>query len=992
VASRGSKAKPAIREEIFVGRQAELALISRRLDEAKAGQGSLIAISGEPGIGKTRLAQAAAAAATARGFAVFWSQCHDGQYIPPYWPWKQLLRDLLKLLPGSKETSRNKGFASALSEIVADWHQGPARPAAMPKPIAEKARVKILESATSLLRIVSENRPVLLVMDNLHCADVPSLELLEVVAREMSGRKIVIIGSHRESPAEAGSAFQQTIGALAGQSLFEGIPLSGWDLAGVAECLRECGIADPPAHLVKAVHGRTEGNPLFVVEVARLLQHKGLLDDSPRSSVQAWETYIPQKVRLAISGLVQRLSAPCRDALTAASIVGREFESSLLREIIHEEHAAIETLLVEALAHALVEDLPEEPGHYRFMHALIQDVLSEQIPGPRRSALHLSTGEALERRYNLDLEAHAGELARHFDAAGQEAVDKAVIYYKLGGERALRMCGFEDAFEQLSRALKLGEGKSLPTDIARMLFGLAQAQHGLGRFAASVDNHTRAFDLFAQNGELDNAVHILEQPLILAEKPMNVTRTLEKAMQLLGPTSSRAEVLGEKYGLAVYHATGDYDRAAVIFDRALRSARKSADRVQVVSALVNWGRIETDELHFEKSLAMEEEACRLAVEDGEIWLEGMARASEVLALLGLGRLKDAATRVILLESFAGRVHIRLWTTLISTLCSAVSRQLGDLNTARGFTDKALRLGDAPYHTWNQADKALMEFEQGNSTQGTEVLQSVIDEADRADLPFHWNGWLTLLIAYIAWITGDSMPLSVAESEARKVVAAGGLRRGDEATISVGLGLIAALRGDPETAALHYEKLLPYKGLVVCPYLGLAADHILALLSFTAGNASRAREHFEAALAFCRGNGLVLELAYTCRDYSELLLHGGTKMDGQKARALCDEAKPLAEKAGLVLLSKRLALLQTRIAPGKADRPLYPDSLSEREVEVLRLLSEGLGNAQIGVRLFISLHTVANHVQNILEKTGANNRTEAAMYAVRHHLTDQDTVP
>jgi DNA-binding CsgD family transcriptional regulator/tetratricopeptide (TPR) repeat protein len=976
-------------EEIFVGRQAELALISRRLEEARAGRGSLVAISGEPGIGKTRLAQAAAAAARERGFGVFWSQCHDGQYIPPYWPWKQLLRGLLKLLPGSKESSRNRGLASALSEIVADWRPGAARSAAMPKPIAEKARVKILESATSLLRIVSEHRPLLLVMDNLHCADVPSLELLEVVAREMSSSRIVIIGSHRESPAEAGGAFQQRIGALAGQSLFEGIPLSGWDLAGVEECLKECGIADPPAHLVQAVHGRTEGNPLFVVEVARLLQHKGLLDDYPRSSVPAWETYIPQKVRLAISGLVQRLSEPCRDALAAASIVGREFESSLLREIIHKEPAATETLLEEALAHALVEEVPEEPGRYRFTHALIQDVLSDQLPGPRRSALHLGTGEALERRYNLDLEAHAGELARHFDAAGQEAAEKAVVYYKLAGERALRMCGFEDAFEQLSRALKLGEGKSSPPDIARMLFGLAQAQHGLGKFAASVDNHTRAFELFAQNGELDNAVHILEQPLILAEKPMNVTKTLEKAMEILGPTSPRAKALGGKYGLAMYHATGDYNRAAVIFDRALRSARKSSDRVQVTTALVNWGRIETDELHFEKSRAMEEEACRLAVEEGDIWMEGMARASEALALLGLGRLTDAEIRVDLLESFAGRVHIRLWMSLISTLCCAVSRQLGDLNTARGFTDKALRLGDGPYHTWNRADLALMEFEQGNSSHGAELLQLVIDEADRADLPFHWNGWLTLLTSYIAWVAGATVPLSVAESEARKILAAGGVRSGDEVTVSVGLGLIAALRGNHDSAALHYEKLLPYKGLVVCPYLGLTADHILALLSSTAGNASRARDHFDAALAFCRSNGLVLELAYTCRDYAEMLIHGGLKTDSQKAGALCDEATPIAEKAGLIPLTERLALLQGRMTHSKAERRHYPDSLSEREVEVLRLLSEGLGNAQIGERLFISLHTVANHVQKILEKTGASNRTEAAMYAVRHHLADQD---
>ncbi len=286
--------------------------------------------------------------------------------------------------------------------------------------------------------------------------------------------------------------------------------------------------------------------------------------------------------------------------------------------------------------------------------------------------------------------------------------------------------------------------------------------------------------------------------------------------------------------------------------------------------------------------------------------------------------------------------------------------------------------------------ALMEYEMGSTSAGGEILQRVIDGADRVDIPFHWNGWLTLLVSYVAWVTGAATPLSVAESEVRRLRSAGGVRRGDEVTISVGLGLIAALQGDRGSAARHYEKLLPYKGLVVCPYLGLAADHLLAVLSSAAGQAPLARGHFEAALAFCRENGLVLELAYTCRDYAEMLVQGGAKADGQKARALCDEAAPIAEKAGLIRLRQRLAMLQSRMTQGRTERHTYPDSLSEREVEALRLLSEGLGNAQIGERLFISPHTVANHVQSILEKTGASNRTEAAMYAVRHHLTDMGT--
>ena len=480
MASRESKASSTSRAELFVDRQAELALISRRLDEARAGQGSFIAISGEPGIGKTRLAQAAASVGRKKGFTVFWGQCHDGQYIPPYWPWKQILRDLLNLLP-SRSSHQGKAIAGALSEIVSDVSQPPAGQKAETKLMGDAARLAILESVTALLRLASEKRPLLLVLDNLHCADVPSLQLLQIVSQEMSGYRLVIIGSHRESPAEAGSTLRETIGSLAGQSFFEGILLSGWDLASVADCLEACGIANPSSPLVQAVHDRTEGNPLFVREVARLLQHKGLVGVGGSPEAQPWESHIPQKVRLAILGLFERLTTPCREALAAAAIIGREFDLPLLREILPGDGSGVEARLEEALAHGLIEEAAGKAGSYRFTHALVQDVVSEQTPGPRRQALHLKTGEALERRLGTEeLATRAGQLARHFDAAGSEHAENAILYYRLAGERAVRLGGYEDAHGQFSRAIELGEGKLLPLDRARLLFQLAQSQHGQG--------------------------------------------------------------------------------------------------------------------------------------------------------------------------------------------------------------------------------------------------------------------------------------------------------------------------------------------------------------------------------------------------------------------------------------------------------------------------------------------------------------------------------
>jgi DNA-binding CsgD family transcriptional regulator len=982
MALRKSSGKPSKPAQILVGRQSELTRISRLLDEAKSGHGSFVGISGEPGIGKTRLAEESAAAAGAKGFTVFWGLCHDGQYIPPYWPWKEPLRGLLKM---------KRGFREGLESIVSETYQASR---AMPKPFSDRTRLMILESATALIRAISQRTPLLLIMDNLHCADVPSLQLLEFVAREMRGQNVMIIGCYREPGLDSSAEFRPAIGALASQELFHGIPLSGWDETAVFEYLRAWGLAEPPGVLVRAVLDRTEGNPLFVAEVARLLKREGLLNVGSPQDADSWEKRIPHKIRLVILGQVQRLSAPCRDALSLAALAGREFESVVLRQAGHLRQPTTEHVLVEALAHGVI--VAGRPGLYKFTHAMIQDVVLEQISTPRRSALHLKIGKVLERRYARDLETHAGELARHFDRAGPEGAKSAIHYYRLAGECSLRLHGFDDALLQLGRAIELEEGTGSAQDRARLLFGLAQSQHGVGRFRDSVESYTLAFNLFVQGGDVDDAIRMLEQPLIMAEKGADVLGLFERASILLGPRTSRAAALGGKYGLAVYHATGDYRKAVTLFDRALQAARGSGNRAQETTALLNRGRVECDELHFEEAHRLEQEACLLARGANDAWLEGMSLAADAFSLLGMGRLADAAALADLLRAFADRVHIRVWTNNSSSLHFAVLRQKGDLAGARDVNQTALgqshettadpsRTGQyiaAGY--WNLVQRALLDFEQGDPLHGAQFLKNVEEEAQSARMPFHWEGWLVVLVSLIAWLTGEPVKLDDSERAARELLGKGGLRKGDFVQIHAGLGLIAVMRGNAEAAARHYRELMPFRGLVICPYEGIAADHLLALLAHAMGDREKALDHFSAALGFCRERGLLLELAYTCRDFAHVLLEGGSRKDTARAAALCQEAGVIARSSGLPFLRERLEALQKRLLIMPVPPP-YPDSLSEREVEVLRLVAEGLSNERIGGRLFISPRTVANHVQRIMEKTRTANRTDAAMYAVRHDI-------
>ena len=234
---------------------------------------------------------------------------------------------------------------------------------------------------------------------------------------------------------------------------------------------------------------------------------------------------------------------------------------------------------------------------------------------------------------------------------------------------------------------------------------------------------------------------------------------------------------------------------------------------------------------------------------------------------------------------------------------------------------------------------------------------------------------------VAQIAGNAEWLTVAEARAKQVLSADvGLFSTTMAR--VGLALIAVERRDVAAAEEQYAALVSVPGIMVF-YVG--TDRVLGLLSVTLGRLDQGINHFEDALAFCRRAGYWPDLAWTCRDYADSLLQRDSAGDRAKAITLLDEALAISTELGMRPLMERVTdrLEKAQSHPDKS--PQYPDGLTQREVEVVRLVAGGKTNQEIGDELFISLRTVANHVTNILSKTGAANRAEAATYASRNGL-------
>ena len=233
----------------------------------------------------------------------------------------------------------------------------------------------------------------------------------------------------------------------------------------------------------------------------------------------------------------------------------------------------------------------------------------------------------------------------------------------------------------------------------------------------------------------------------------------------------------------------------------------------------------------------------------------------------------------------------------------------------------------------------------------------------------------------AQIAGNDEWLTVAETRAQLVLsAAAGLFSTTMAR--VGLALIAVQRGDAVSAEEQYNALAPVPGIMVF-YIG--TDQVLGLLSVTLGRLDQAIAHFEDSLEFCRNAGYRPNLAWTCYDYAGALSQRNGSGDRKRAIALLDESLAISTELGMPPLMERVNAKLKEFEAQPAVTATYPDGLTQREVEVLRLLALGRNNREVAEELVISLRTVAHHVTSILTKTGAANRTEAAAYAARQGL-------
>lgn len=977
----------AVPQTGFIGRRVELAVLDNAMQQSLAGQGRLVLLSGDPGIGKTHTAQEFASRAEQQGMRVFWGRCYEEPGAPLYWPWLQLLRGWLEetdsVLPGEMAGSD----AGVIAELLPELRQRlPELLETPPIDDPAQARFRLLDTLTRFWQQTARLQPLVLILDDLHWADTASLKLLEFLAREIATSPLLLLASFRDNALSRQHPLSDTLGELSRLPHCQRLTLSGMSRDETEQYLGSLAGTLPLIVVATAIYQHSEGNPLFMRELSRYLLQEGLPADGvlPR---------IPSGIREIIGQRLNALSRDCNSLLGMASVIGRRFELELLAGLALPETGLLD-LLDEALEVHIIEELPQ-PGRFQFNHALVRETLYEELSTPRRMSLHRKAGERLETLHPHDLQTRLPELAHHFaEAAPDGTAETAIDYAERAGDRADTLLAYEEAVHFHHLALQLLE-QYLPQDSerhCRLLLALAEAHNRAGGHADdSLGNFMQAVELARQVGTAaDWSVPMLAHAALgyesvgwrIGRHGDRAVALLEEALAALDPAAER---LRAKLLAALCRANIYCDRpqaAHAAFRQATRLARRLGDPRTLFEALSAIVPARSWPEHLEERLAAASEALELVHQAGHPeWAVGDMSGWYIGDLMEDGDI-DTARAVLDLHLQVANACRQPFLQAVGLSAQAMlATHRGRFAEAEQQVRENLIVGRrfSPEHAEGVFGMQMFTLrrEQGRLGELQPVLRHFVHNTPEAAA---WRPGLAVLYVELERLEEARLEFKYLMTDELKAVS----RDAMWSTSITYLAEVCARLDEAGYATPLYRHLLPYVGRnivfgahTVC--YG-SADRFLGMLAATLKQWDTAERHFQTALAMDERTGGWPWLAHDRFQYARVLAQ---RKKPEPARALVEAAEQTARGLGMEALARRCATLRETLLT----RPVYPAGLSGREVQVLQLLAAGRSNREVAERLFLSPNTVANHVRNILAKTNTANRTEAAAYAIGHGLVE-----
>ncbi|MCK4416578.1 MAG: protein kinase [Candidatus Latescibacteria bacterium] len=651
----------------LVGREKELKYLKTLFNQPQGDRGYTVFLAGEAGIGKTRLADEFLQYATRKGALALSGACLYREGTQPYLPFIDALRGCFdSATKGMSDETREeiklliRNEAPELAHVIQRFTASIGRTTKKPElgnvdlngqtPNSERplvssgARTRLFEVISQLLILISEGRPVVLLLDDIHWADSASLTLLHYIARSTASHPLMIITTYRPEElitpeGEKVSPLAETMQRMSREGLYQKIELGGLskeDLPRIIESIfRRTTFSDD---FVDSLYQETEGNPFFIIEVLKLLRDQGVVFESKgvwHTKREITKEDIPERIYDVIVRRIQRLEEDQRELLQLAAVEGEKFTSTVLSNVLN--ISKIQLLKMIHRLERVYQIIRSEGDNYIFNHTKIREILYAEIPAELRREYHLAVGQCLETEHKSNLDVILDKLANHFYWG--EDFNRAFPYLVKSGDRANRLFAskasctyFEQALDSLEKANQIEAKDKLRKEL---LYKLGSSYEILGDLDRALESYENCAQLSERLNDLETKAASLRRIGRINRKQGD----WDNAMLHFKTSQALYEEMGHKQGIAqvltdigtVFAEKGEYTRAVEHFQQALEIAHRAEHNELMASIYTNLGIVYNMKGQRDEAISYCQESISLYESVGD--LQGLARVYHNLAMI-----------------------------------------------------------------------------------------------------------------------------------------------------------------------------------------------------------------------------------------------------------------------------------------------------------------------------------------------------------------------
>jgi hypothetical protein len=879
------------------------------LETAQASRGRLFLVSGEPGIGKTRIAVEFTAQARERDARVLWGRCWEGTGAPAYWPWVQAIRSVLRSIDPETLLEMMGPGASDIAQMFPELHGLFPELPPLPSRDAESARFQLFDATTAFLRQAAEPQPIVLVLDDIHAADTPSLLLLRFIAGQLAESRVVVVCTYRDAELTPEHPLTEVAVEISREPTTQEIRLLGFREAEIAAFVEATTQVHPEPGLVSRLHRETTGNPLYLEQAVRLYATEGGLD--ALSDGELHHLPVPSRITDLIGRRLEHVSESCKEALRLGSVLGAEFGFETLRRVGEFSSEELLDLLEEAVETTLLVRTADSPASFGFSHSLVRETLYEAVTQTGRVSLHANAASVLEGIYGQDADSHLAELAYHFfEAAPGGYAEKAVDYARQAGNRATTSLAYEEAARLHGMALTALELQPSIDEALRVeiLLDLGDAQTLAAEDERAKDTFLHAAGIAKRTGEASQLARaafgyggIFVWQRAGADRDM--VPLLQDALMMLGGANDHLRVRLLSRLACALRDRPDRETSDALSGEAVKTARELGHAATLCFALEGrFAAIMWPE-NPEERLDLARELTDLAEKNDERERAVSGRLFEAVALLDLGLVAEARTKVDSLARGAKTLRQPNQLYVAQVMGTFIDLIEGNFSRAENTILAALDGGFSSRDEFSttRSHFFLLRREQGHLADIEDFVRVSVREFPW--YPMHRSA----LVCLLAELGRDREARQLLDEISYDRFSM--LHRDNMWLLGMVLASEAcAMLRDQDAAAVLYEQLLPFAGRHAVGWaegsMG-AVDRYLGLLAATLGKDDDAANHLEKAIAVNDAMGARPWTAHCQHDCGVLLMGRDAPGDRERAETLFAEALGTAQELGMAALQAKL---------------------------------------------------------------------------------------